>query len=576
VDRDERLAAGAPWCIAVLVAAAGFLAYANTFDGEWVWDDASSVLLHEHVKAPAVVLAEGRGSLLEAFGQLFLEDQHAFGRGQGNFYRPLLSVTFAIDYLLSAPPESVGKPGGDTGLGVFWFHLHSIAWHVLAALGLLALLRRLDAPLVVQAVVPLLWVLHPLHTEAVAYISGRADMMSGAFVFWAAWCALAARNSITGWSYTLASLALFALGLCSKEATLIYPVVLLVCLLLQPKSDDTPGIGIRLLPLAGALALLVGYLYLRTTVLSFAEAGESTAAPLGQRLIETLQSFGYYIGLLFWPTGLHMERTLDGAGVLATVFGAAALALLVTLAALAYRRQAPRITLGIAWFLITWLPISGIFPLNAPLAEHWMYVPMAGFWWALAELALAAARPVRFPALLPAGAAALAILFLVLTIQRNEDWHSSERLFIATLRENPDTARVHYNLAVTYGDIENETAAAKRHYEEVLRVRGDLLSDDRLESHLSLAALHLNDAQAAEANQHLRVLQTNATGGDLAAEIWLTQVRTQTALGDLGGVLQLLQHPLLQQTPQLANIAARFIEGAPALESPNYPGLLPH
>jgi hypothetical protein len=45
---------------------------------------------------------------------------------------------------------------------------------------------------------------------------------------------------------------------------------------------------------------------------------------------------------------------------------------------LAWRSGHKRITAGYCWFIAAWLPISGIFPLNAPLAEHWMYVPMAG------------------------------------------------------------------------------------------------------------------------------------------------------------------------------------------------------
>ena len=76
------------WTVALLLALACVLAYANTFRGEWVWDDASSVLLHKHVRDPG------------KFFQLFREDQHAFGRGEGNFYRPLVSVSFMADYWL--------------------------------------------------------------------------------------------------------------------------------------------------------------------------------------------------------------------------------------------------------------------------------------------------------------------------------------------------------------------------------------------------------------------------------------------------------------------------------------------
>ena len=162
------------WLAGAAVAVLAAASYVNTLDGGWVWDDASSVLMHRHVQDPSKI------------GRLFLEDQHAFGMGQGNFYRPLLSVTFMADYLLSGGPvpaagDAAAKPRTD--LPTLVFHLDSIAWHVLAAVLLLALLLRLGAPPAAAAGAAAVFAVHPLHTEAVAYISGRADMMSAVFMF---------------------------------------------------------------------------------------------------------------------------------------------------------------------------------------------------------------------------------------------------------------------------------------------------------------------------------------------------------------------------------------------------------
>ena len=74
------------WFAAATLVLLGCIASANSFTGEFVWDDASSILLHKHVQDPA------------RLGQLFREDLHAFGRGQGNFYRPMLAVSFMADY----------------------------------------------------------------------------------------------------------------------------------------------------------------------------------------------------------------------------------------------------------------------------------------------------------------------------------------------------------------------------------------------------------------------------------------------------------------------------------------------
>jgi len=580
--RDRAMLVVGAW----LVACAGVLAYANTFDGAWVWDDASSVLLHQHVQAPARVVAEWQvgeketgeaaGAFLGALGQLFLEDQHAFGRGDGNFYRPLLSVSFALDYLLSVRTETALSDTPAESPGVFWFHLQSLAWHLLAAWGLLAVLHRLGAPPLVVIAVPLLWVLHPLHTEAVAYISGRADMMSGAFVFWSLYFALGAGAGLRGLASTTACALLFALGLCSKEATLIFPLVLLPCVLLRPAGEGASSSPLRFAPVLVSFLLLGGYIYLRSTVLSFAEAGESVSAPLTQRLVETLQSFAYYIALLFWPVGLHMERTLEGAGWGAAMVGLLLLAGLIALAVLSGMRGQRRVALAVIWFLLTWLPISGVFPLNAPLAEHWMYVPMAGFWWAFFECAALAAVQPRFRLAGPAVAAVLAAVFLTLTIARNADWHDNERLFLATLRENPSTVRVHYNLAVTYGDLQRESAAAQRHYQAAASLRAGSSAEDGREAQLSLGMLALDAARPLDAVPPFAALLADpaAQGSALAAEAWLGAFRAQLAAGDVAAALQLFSSPLAQNE-QLAQTAGQFIGGAPLVAEPHYPGLMP-
>jgi len=583
--RDFRLVA------VLFIAAAGVAAYVNTFDGRWVWDDASSVLLHKHVQEPARLLHDSltgetdSGSLpvamAKAVGQLFLEDQHAFGRGQGNFYRPLLSTTFALDYLLSYQPElfAPGADGAAVEPPVFWFHLQSLLWHIAAALGLFAVLARLGCSRAVQLVVPLLWVVHPLHTEAVAYISGRADMMSGTFLFFGLFFALCRCGGWRAYLSFCASALCFALGLLSKEATLIFPAVLALALLVRAAGDRSPNQPARLLrslfPVIPALLVLGGYIALRAT-LNFAAKG-GAAAPatsLLQRLYETAQSFALYVQLLFVPTGLHMERTLDGVGVLTALMGALLLAGLITAAIIAFRRGAWRITLGIALFLLCWLPISGVFPLNAPMAEHWMYVPMAGFWLALAEMVARLPRPLPRLALIPA--ALLFLLFTALTVQRNEDWDNNARLFQATLRENPNTMRVHYNLAVAFGDLEGNTAGALRHYAAAARLSGDPASETGMEALLSEVGLLIDSARPAEALQVLQLLAPALKAGapDWArAEAALGTVRALIALGRLPEALRVAQS--LAGDANLQGALVAFAEGAPLGQSLHVPGLVP-
>lgn len=539
----------------------GFLAYANTFAGDWVWDDVSSVLLHENVHQPT------------QFFQLFQEDQHAFGRGQGNFYRPLVSASFMVDFWLSYSPTLDGsETKGYPDVKPFLFHLSNLLWHLAAAVLLFFLLVRLQAPRMIQAVTPMLFVLHPMHTEAVAYISGRADMMSATFILAALLCATLPKGAKGRHIGLVASGVFFILGLCSKESTMIYPVLLALVIGLTPREDGTAATRSdwksRSLPLAVAVALLVMYGVLRATVLKFADGDSSPGAGLGQRLVETCQAFAFYIKTLFIPSGLHMEQTLAGVPVWTAALGFLALALILGLIVMSYRRQHYRIALGLAWFLAAWLPISGIFPLNAPMAEHWMYVPMTGFWWALLELLLLLSKSAKLRLLVPALATVLAVVFLHSTIVRNKDWQTNEAIFRATLAENPDTIRVHSNLATTYDYLEGNLAGARRHYEAVLEkydTDADSMRPEEIPIRLSLAEVLLRQGDYQKAIPHFGRLTGLASDpnfkGD-AARAALGLGECYLAIGDYGRANQAFQQAN-SLDPALGNRSNALLRGEP-------------
>ncbi len=508
---------------ALAVIVLGFVAYLNTFDGEFVWDDASSILLHQHVRAPGAIFS------------LFTEDQHAFAGGQGNFYRPLLSVSFMFDYFVSTFGEAERDPASvPMDLGTYFFHLSSTLWHIAAALCLLALMHRLGAPRPVLAFVPLLYVVHPLHTEAVAYISGRADSMSATFMFaglyFATWTETARRRH--------AGLALvllcFACGLLSKESALIFPALLALGLLLAfPRPDAAPRLT-RWLALAASLIVLGIYAALRTTVLNFGSDSTPPDTSFFERIEQTFQAFALYFGLIFAPVGLHMERSLDGVAPYAAAIGFALFLSCLLFIAFSWRKGLGRAAFGMAWFLAAWLPISGIFPLNAPMAEHWLYVPLAGLLWALAEAICAVTTSVkkeRGRQIVRYATGALAVVcigvLLGLTTARNLDWHDNESIYSATLRDSPESPRVHFNLAVTYDDLLDNPYGARRHYEAVTRIyeerkrndpaSKDLFWNEELESYLSLGNFYLDEGRIPEAFTHyVKVLSTESNDSNVA------------------------------------------------------------
>jgi hypothetical protein len=510
------------WLAVAAVICAGFLAYSNTLRNDFVWDDGSSILYNEHVENPGF------------FFQLYREDQHPFGRGQGNFYRPLLATSFMLDYQLAHKDAAADAARPGSGISPVIFHVNNILWHIAVALLLLALLRRFKAPAFVWFAVPVLYAVHPLHSEAVAYISSRADMMAAALMSAALWFSLwegSPGRRIAG--FALGALAFIA-ALLSKEAATIYPVLLAILVFTAPYEGNPSARRIlmtRLPALILSAVILAVYGVLRMTVLHFASSNPPDSS-FGGRIVEMLQAFALYLKLLVVPTGLHMERTLAGTPGWVALPGFLLLAGVIVLLVISIATKRYRAAAGLGWFLAAWLPISGLFPLNAPMAEHWMYVPLAGLLWAIAEYISEYARIPAVRWAMGAVIAAACFTFAGATAARNQDWRDNESIFRATLNENPNSIRVHYNLAVTYEDLLKNDAGARRHYARVIDLYKGIKSknrsssperfwDDELESHVSLGRIYLKDEDYAAAAEHFQVpLQVRAEGQnkDLIAE----------------------------------------------------------
>lgn len=552
------------WLVVTAICLAGLIAYANTFANDFVWDDASSVLLHKHVQDPS------------RFFQLFREDQHAFGRGQGNFYRPLVAASFMLDFALSTVGLEKAKPEARIPeVSTFFFHLTNILWHVAAALLFFALLTRLGAPRFVRCAAPLVYVVHPLHTEAVTYISGRADSMSAVFIFAALWFAMWGEKRGRRAAGAALSCVCFCGGLLSKESSTIFPFLLLLLLLLRPVEDPGKKKEVyvaRLVPFGLSLVILGVYAVLRMTVLHFGSSA-TPGTSLAQRLMETGQALASYFRLLLVPTGLHMERTLEGVPRWTALAGAALLLACVALLVVSLRRKQYRAALGLGWFLLAWLPISGVFPLNAPMAEHWMYVPMAGLFWAAGELVWPYLKRGwgRWPAV--AAVYLLCLLFLALTVDRNQDWRDNETMYRTTLRENPRSMRIHYNLAVTHEDLLGNLPGARRHYEQVIglcrakrkaehKTNGAVaLWDQELEAHLSLGDILQQQNEYDKAAAHYQaVMQVtpDETHRPLIATAAFGMGKCFLAIGDATRAIEFFNRAVAGR-PDLGSEAARLL-----------------
>lgn len=417
---------------AALVAAVAFVVYANALPNAFLWDDLFLVVGNPAIKR------------WDALPGLFTSDLFP-GAMRSGYYRPLQALTYALDYQV-------------WGLAPAGFRLSSVAWHAASAVLLYAVGVRVLGIATAALLAALVFAVHPVHVEAVAYVAGRSDPLSAALLLGAVLAFL--RGDRTG---RVASAGLYFLALLAREAALVLPLLLVVLDRVPP--DRTSRRHARrpfrdYWPYALALAV---YGMLRAASVAPGVPPATAAVPLGFRLLTSAEVIVRYLAILVVPRGLHMERTvapvtsfLDPAALAAT---AAVVALVVTIVRM--RARAWPVAVGVAWFLVALLPVANVVPLATFMAEHWLYVPVMGLCLACGW---AAARTTTGVVV----AAVAVVLFAGLTVRRATEWRDARTLYEHLLPLAPESLRVRVNLARAYQDA-GDSARARTAYEEVVR-----------------------------------------------------------------------------------------------------------
>lgn len=448
----------------LIIILATVLAYANTLHNQFIWDDEDWILKNETVKD------------WRSWPELFTQNSIQGARKGSNFYRPLQAITHGIDYLV----WQYRLPG---------HHLTNILFHVMAAIVLFLLLGNIFSKNI-AFFSALFFAIHPVQTEAVTYISGRADPMAGLFILLTV--LLFEKNLF------LSCLA-FALGILSKESALIAPILIIVYIFFRDKKIEYK----KLLPFAIIVSI---YAVLRMTVLNFAHTIPENApkaffyVPFYVRLSTFLKTLPVYFKMLLWPFGLRMERDISLSysvfelqsllGLL--IFGAA------FIHGLRSRKKYKFLLFSSLWFSIVMLPNSNIFPINALIYEHWLYLPSVGFFVVVAWLIQRLFEKKGFKIISIALVACLAIFYIWRTAERNKEWHDPISFYESTIRYKPDSARLHNNLAMAYIDAGREDDAI-REYKMSIEI-GDYYP----QPHYNLSNIYLNRGDYSQAIKELK------------------------------------------------------------------------
>jgi tetratricopeptide (TPR) repeat protein len=345
-------------------------------------------------------------------------------------YRPVTTASYLFNYGV------LGNGTNPAGYHAVNFLLH--AGNALLVFELALLVLPAIAPAFAAAA---LWAVHPVLTEAVTNVAGRADLLAAMAVLRG--LLIFIRGS--GWKAAVALFAIATAGVFAKENAAVLPGLMLLWDLTWRR------VSARRLPFyvaaAASLAVLAAVRYAVLAPLPPPQPvyvdNMLRAAGFWTARLTAIKAIGLDLRLLIAPFGLSADRSykqipLSGAGDPWALAALAAVAALIA-GAIARRRRDPLMFWCAGFFGIALLPTSNLlFPIGAAMAERFLYLPSVGFAVAVAALLFRLA-PRRAPAI----CAAVGLLFAGLTLARNPDWNDDLSLSTADLVSAPGSFRLH-------------------------------------------------------------------------------------------------------------------------------------
>ena len=474
-----------------LIVFAAVAAYWNSLTGPFVWDDRTAIVTNQTIHDLWNAWSPPRETPVAG--------------------RPVVNFSFALNYAAG-------------GLNVTGYHIVNIAVHLGCALLLFGIVRRTldertgvrqnaDAaadmvpPDAIALVAALLWLLHPIQSEAVDYLTQRTESMMALFFFLTLYCAIRARRTLArGSRWEASAIVACALGMASKETMVTAPVVVLLYDRAFEFDSFRNALRARIRLHAGLAAtwLVLGTLMWRA---ARSTVSLTTVSPW-MYLLNQAQLIAQYLRLMVWPRALVLDYGLPRTLTLGDAAPQAMLiAALVAAAIVAYMRW-PKIGFLPVTFFLTLAPSSSIVPVVTEVgAERRMYVPSA----ALAVLAVVIGcwllqrlteRHLTRPRPLVAAATGLTIVAIaalgVRTVYRNEEYASPLTLWRTVVDRHPH-GRARFSLAT-------ELVAAGRHDEAMSELHQAVrdFPDARYALGTELAAIGHLDEAARELQEFIR------------------------------------------------------------------------
>ena len=460
------------WAVYGVLFAVALAAYWNSFHAPMVFDD--TVTIKQNAAA--------------RFGEISWYLLSA---------RSVLYLTFTLNYMWTAQE-------------VWGYHLVNFLLHVFNGLLVFTLAVRLflltentrQRARIHAAFAAAFFLVHPVQTESVTYISSRSELLSTFFY-------LIAFLIFTSWPQrragVLCSLAVavpFFFGLGSKETAVSLPATLLLYDFLFWSGAQFrlmfPRWRFYVVNMLGGVTAIYYILYVaqRRTVGSGLPGHLST----WQYFLTELRVIVRYVELVFLPVGLNLDYDFTPS---TSLFQPAVIGSLIFLSAIVVlgwtlRRRSPVFAFSIFWFFITLSPTSSVVPIKDVIFEHRLYLPLVGVCLSLPLLVELVFEKLRHRIVLPGRSfvysSLIIVAFIAVTVRRNYIWNDEVRLFTDVVAKSPDKERPYNLLGLAYNERGEPDRAMEVLEAGVKRLPGKVADFSDTLGNLYLRSGRLDDA----------------------------------------------------------------------------------
>jgi len=457
----------------------GTLVYFNSFSVPFHYDDLAYLKENPHLKSFTVFGTWLSGSLVSVING-----------------RAFLQFTFLLNYKVN-------------GLDTFGYHLVNLLFHTGSAFLLyLILFRFVESDQrrnysVAGMLAALLFLVHPIATESVTYLSSRSSVLATLCMLASILCFFLATEKKLRPGWYGASLLLFLLGLSTKESAVVLPALLLLTDYLLVTKDRT--FRLARLKYHAPFFLIIGLL-LVLYIPYISNPSADAIRPWSTHISTELRVIARYLGLLVMPIGLTIDHSVKPSLIMdGRVIFSLLLFLCLFAAAFYLRKTRPLITFSILWFFINMAPFL-VIKLNDFMAERWVYAASIGFSIALAELLMLVARRYR-----GIGIALIAAVFVTasaMTVMRNQVYANQVTLWQDAARKAPDNYRPFSNLSRAYRENGNQAKAIECALESIKQ------ADNRVpvKAYINLAAAYADQGEYQKAEDALKAVERYADG----------------------------------------------------------------